>query len=331
MEHIAIIKLGADGDVIRTLPLLKGIKQKYPASHITWITKGDVATLLETVKEIDSVVRVPYHGRDVFDVIYNFDIEQEALDLVERIDASEKYGFYAVDGFPTAYTTGGEYYLNTLFDDDLKRNNTKTYQEMMFEVAEFPYHHEYLGLTLSQEDKMYAQAFLKEHALHSSKLIGIHMGASSRWPSKVWHSENVQAFIRLAFHQGYQILLFGGPNEQEKLQPFVAHLAQGGITVASNNPLNTKREFAALVSLCSTIITGDSLALHIALALKKRTIGLFFVTSPAEVEDYGLLSKLIAPRLSEFFPEKSDQYDEALTKSISSELVFEKITLPGKQ
>ena len=331
MEHIAIIKLGADGDVIRTLPLLKGIKQKYPASHITWITKGDVATLLETVKEISSVVRVPYHGRDVFDIVYNFDIEQEALALVERIDASEKYGFHAVDGFPTAYTPGGEYYLNTLFDDDIKKNNVKTYQEMMYAAAELPYHHEYLGITLSAEDRAYAQAFLKEHALQSSKLIGIHMGASSRWPSKVWHITRVHAFIRCAFHQGYHILLFGGPNEQEKLQPFVVQLHEEGIHVTSNNPLNTKREFAALVSLCSVIVTGDSLALHVALALRTKTIGLFFVTSPAEVEGYDLLTKVVAPRLNEFFPEKSDQYDEELTLSISEQDVFAYLPAHTKQ
>ena len=331
MKHICVIKLGADGDVIRTLPLLKGIKQQYPESHITWITKGDVATLLETVHEIDAVVRVPYHGREAFDVIYNFDIEPEALDLADTLEASEKYGFHAVDGFPVAYTSGGEYYLNTMFDDDLKKSNLKTYQAMMFETAELPYHQEYLGISLSAEDKAYASAFLKHHALQSSKLIGIHMGASSRWPSKVWHSSQVREFIRLAFHQGYHLLLFGGPNEQEKLNALVVRLAEEGITVVANNPQNTKRQFASLVSLCSAIITGDSFALHVALALKKRTVGLFFVTSPVEVESYGLLTTLVAPRLADFFPEKSDRYDEELTQSITPTDVFEACIQPGKQ
>jgi heptosyltransferase-2 len=322
MKHIALIKLGADGDVIRTLPLLKGIRQKYPGCHITWITKGDVATLLSLVKEIDSVVRTPYHGRTAFDVVYNFDVEQEALDLADTLEASQKYGFHAVDGFPVAYTSGGEYYLNTMFDDDLKKTNTLTYQAMMFQAAELPYHQEFLGITLSSEDKAYAQAFLKKHDVKTNKLIGIHIGASSRWPSKVWDKENIKTFIHLASHQGYHILLFGGPNEQETLEPFTAQLKSEGIAIVSNNPLNTKREFAALVSLCAIMVTGDSLALHIALALRKQTIGLFFVTSPAEVEAYGLLTKVCASQLMEFFPEKSNVYDQTLTQSITPETVF---------
>ena len=37
--NICIIKLGAKGDVIRSLPLVVGIRKKFPNAHITWITK----------------------------------------------------------------------------------------------------------------------------------------------------------------------------------------------------------------------------------------------------------------------------------------------------
>ena len=61
------------------------------------------------------------------------------------------------------------------------------------------------------------------------------------------------------------------------------------------------------------------------LALKKFTIGLFFCTPPNEVEGYGLLVKLVAPKLYEFFPEKMDQYDESLVKSITPSQVLHAI------
>jgi ADP-heptose:LPS heptosyltransferase len=71
------------------------------------------------------------------------------------------------------------------------------------------------------------------------------------------------------------------------------------------------------------MVCADSFSLHISLALKKPTIGLFFCTSPNEVEGYNLLRKVCSDNLSEFFPERSDIYDENLTKSISSEKVLE--------
>ena len=67
------------------------------------------------------------------------------------------------------------------------------------------------------------------------------------------------------------------------------------------------------------------MALHVALALKKPTVGLFFCTSPNEVEGYGLLIKLVSPLLNDYFPEKSDQYSEELVNSISVEEVLESL------
>src|SRR3989344_4734323 len=97
---ICIIKLGADGDVLRTLPLAKAMKKKYGETNITWITRGDVKELLQEIEYIDNVLTLPYYGPDKFDLLYNFDIEEEALRLAENINADRKYGFYDNSGYP---------------------------------------------------------------------------------------------------------------------------------------------------------------------------------------------------------------------------------------
>jgi len=117
--------------------------------------------------------------------------------------------------------------------------------------------------------------------------------------------------------------LFGGPNETDYHDSLSKELEQEGIKIHRNNPNNSDKEFFALVNVCNKIISGDSFALHVALALKKPTIGLFFCTPSNEVEDYGLLKKLTSPKLYDFFPEKCDQYDEDLTKSISAQEVLD--------
>ncbi|MEK6889310.1 MAG: glycosyltransferase family 9 protein [Nanoarchaeota archaeon] len=322
---ICIIKLGADGDVLRTIPLAKAIKKKYKNSQITWITKGDIGELLKSVKEIDNVLSVPYYGPDKFDILYNFDIDKDALELVKKIDADEKYGFYDDSGFPSVFNSGASYYLDTLFDDELKKINKKTYQEMMFMVAELKYEKEKYEIKLENEDKNYAEEFARKNRLNRGKLIGIHMGASSRWPSKVWHKENVKELIRKANKKGYDILLFGGPNEVEEHELLVKELEKEKIKIHRNNPKNSKKGFASLVNLCKVMVCSDSFALHVAIALNKKTVGLFFCTSPSEVEGYDLLIKIIADKLEEFFPEKMDKYDEELVKSISVDKVLEAV------
>ena len=81
-------------------------------------------------------------------------------------------------------------------------------------------------------------------------------------------------------------------------------------------------EFASLVNKCNFMVCSDSFSLHMSLALKKPTIGLFFCTPPDEIESYGFLKKIISPMIYNFFPEKMDEYNENLVKSISPDEVL---------
>lgn len=322
---ILIIKLGALGDVIRTLPLAKAIKEKYPDSEIHWVTKKNALEVFKNNSNMTSVFPLENYKKDSYDLLYNFDTEEDATKIAQETDAKKKFGFFSESGYPTTFNPSAEYYLNTIFDDELKRQNKKTYQEMMFDLAELPYKKQHEKIYLTDEEKNYATEFLKKNNLDKKNLIGIHMGASSRWPSKVWHKENLIKFIKLLDEDGHKIILFGGPNEISEHETLYNGLKKQGIEIYRNNPNNSLREFFSLVNLCEAMVCSDSLALHASLTLKKPTIGLFFCTSFNEVEDYGLLKKMVSKKLFEFFPEKMNVYDEELTKSISSEEVFEAV------
>ena len=58
---------------------------------------------------------------------------------------------------------------------------------------------------------------------------------------------------------------------------------------------NSLREFFSLLSLSDILISSDTLALHAALALKKKVVGLFGPTSASEIELYGRGEKVVAP------------------------------------
>jgi mutator protein MutT len=303
------------------------VKKQFPDSKISWITKPESVEILRLSPYINEILTLDVDSESLksrlFDILYNFDIDEEATELANSIIANKKYGFYSSEGYAMAFNFPSEYYINTFFDDELKKANKKTYQEMMFEIAELPYEHQCHLFCLNEKDKKYAEDFVKENRINEAKLIGIHIGASSRWPSKVWHEQNLKEFIRKATKGGYEILLFGGPNEQEYHKRISGDLTREGIRIYQNNSNNTDKEFFSLIDKCRWVISGDTFALHASLALRKPTIGLFFCTSCNEIEDYGLLTKLVSPLLYDFFPEKSDQYSEELTKSISADRVLD--------
>jgi ADP-heptose:LPS heptosyltransferase len=322
--RIMIIKLGALGDVVRTLSILPALRKKYPLAQIYWITKKESLDIFSSNPYVKKVFTLPYQVTDEkFDILYNFDIEEEATYLAAAITSDKKFGFKREFDFPDAYNMPSQYYLNTLFDDELKRKNKKTYQEMMFEAAELKWNHQHCPIYLKEDDLDYAKEFAKKNKLHPEKLIGIHMGAGSRWPSKAWHISNSKELIIKLHAQGNQIILFGGPNEVESQKNLARELLKSHrVNLILNNPKNTIKQFASLVNLCKAMVCSDSLALHISLALKKPTVALFFCTSPDEIEGYGILQKIVSPMLYEFFPHKSDQYSQELVKSISPEQVL---------
>jgi heptosyltransferase-2 len=88
-------------------------------------------------------------------------------------------------------------------------------------------------------------------------------------------------------------VLLGGPGEFERNRAIAGALADGVrlVDAGCDNPL---LEFAALVSRCDLLVTSDSLALHVAVALDVRLVAFFAPTSAAEIELYGLGEKVVS-------------------------------------
>jgi len=213
---VCIIKLGAMGDIIRTTPVLQALKQKYSELEITWITGPECKGILENNSNINQILTIPIEqDLEEFDILYNFDIEQDATQLALKIKANKKLGFYNNDSFPACFNQTAEYYLNTVFDDQLKKQNKKTYQQMMFDLAELEYQKQPCQIILTEQDKNHAVDFVNQNNINTENLIGIHIGSSSRWPSKAWSLEKIKQFIIKAKQQGNNILLFAGPNEKK--------------------------------------------------------------------------------------------------------------------
>jgi heptosyltransferase II len=67
-------------------------------------------------------------------------------------------------------------------------------------------------------------------------------------------------------------------------------------------------------------VCGDSLPMHLALGSGIPTVALFNCTSPWEIHDYGLLTKLVSPLLGEFFYKRA--FDPRATTAIPFEDVL---------
>jgi len=298
-QKILIIKLGSAGDVLRTTAILSGLKGKYPDSVITWLVYENGRQLLEGNTNIDKVISysigsVEALSKENFDVVLSLDKAPEGIKLASVIGAKEKYGFGADEkGELCPLNKGAEYSYRLGIDDELKFfENKKTYQELIYEMAALDYKKNPYELILNNENVEFADNFFKANNLDGSQaVIGVNTGSGKAFANKNLRKEKIIQLIRLLDKElGAKVLLLGGPSEKE-INNYI--MKNAGCGIIDGGCENRIKDFSALVNECSVIIAADTLAMHIAIALKKPVAALFGPTCSQEIDLYDRGSKVI--------------------------------------
>ena len=297
-ERLLIIKLDAIGDVLRTTALLPALTEVHPRASITWITRREARPLLERNPYITEILD---YGEDAllqlrvraFDRVINLDAGKTSAALASAANATKKDGFLLdPHGWVQPTNEAARKWLEMGVFDDLKRQGTRTYQDMMADIMGLSGRpHRYI-LQLTDEEREQGRAYLQKLGIEfSCPIIGLNTGAGRRWELKQWREEGYLELVeRIAKKRPVQFVLLGGPEERERHKRLTSRSSVPLIDAGCDNSV---RHFASLVGACSLVITGDTLAMHLSLALSRRTIVLFGPTSAAEIELYGLGEKVV--------------------------------------
>lgn len=299
--RILIVKLAAIGDVLRTTPLLSGLKRTYPQSQITWVVDREAYPLLARNPLIDRLLTFDFPSllpleAESFDLIIGLEKEPRGAALVAKTRSAEKRGFgLGPEGNIFPLNRASEYAFFLGLSDEVKFHvNEKTYPQLIFEAAEIPYLRDEYLLSLAPEDTARAEKFAREAGLKpGERVIGLNTGAGGVFANKAWTVEGYLRVIReLAREPGMRILLLGGPQERERNARILEESGGAVIDARCDNPLGL---FAALVNLCDLVVTGDTTALHLAIGLKKKIVALFGPTCSQEIDLYGRGEKILSP------------------------------------
>jgi len=308
--HIAIVKLGALGDVVRTTPLLVGLAKKYGRRlgddaivppRILWVTQGEIANVLKRHPLVHEVVDVDkpaatlsLAGREPFDLVLCLDKEPEALGAAAMLPARKRMGFArsALGGMTVANAASWRLLKLGLDDVEKFRLNTMSVPEQLFEACELTYEREpyHLPLTSAGEAE---RAMWRERWMNGGKtrVVGINPGAGARFPTKAWPLKNVaEAARELTRDPSTRVVLLGGPGERAAHERLVGE--SGGALEMGPHDLPLERFHGAVWAL-DALITSDSLAMHLAIAGGVWTVALLGPTSATEIDVQGRGGKMV--------------------------------------
>jgi ADP-heptose:LPS heptosyltransferase len=298
-QRLLIIKLDAMGDVLRSTALLPPLAEAHPRAAITWITRRESVPLLQRnpyvaeVLELGPEALIHLQTR-TFDRVINLDASKTSAALAAAARCSRKDGFVLDErGIVQPTNDAARRWLEAGIFDDIKRQGSATYQDRMAEILGLAGQRHRYVFELGDEEIGRAKAHLESIGLDLERpVIGLNTGAGGRWPLKQWREDGfLELVTRLGDRQeDVQFLLLGGPGERERNDS----LKRGSpVRLVDPGCDNTTRHFGALLGHCDVVVTGDTLAMHLSLALGKRTVVLFGPTSAAEIELYGLGEKVV--------------------------------------
>ncbi len=297
-ERLLVIKLDAMGDVLRSTALLPPLAEVHPRAAITWITRRESVGLLDGNPFLDEVLEL---GPDalaqlqarVFDRVINLDAGKTSAALAAAARSPRKDGFVLDErGIVQPTNDAARRWFEMGVFDDLKRAGTATYQDLMADILGLSGRAHRYVFELRETEREKAHAHLASIGVDPSRpIVGLNHGAGDRWPLKQWREDGyVELIERIGRDPDVQILLLGGPGEAARSERLRDRVRVRIWDAGCDNPV---RHFAALVDQCHVVVTGDTLAMHLALARGRRTVVLFGPTSAAEIELYGRGEKVV--------------------------------------
>lgn len=297
-HRVLIVKLAAMGDVLRTTSLLPAIHRRWPGASVTWVTAPSSIPLVERHPLVDRAIA--YTGSlplalqtERFDVVLNPDAALDSCALAHSARGMTRVGF-AFDrrGAPVPLTEGAARWLEMGVRDDLKKANTRPYQELMAEVLEVPYEREPPELPVTEEELARGRELAALHRPDEGRsLVGLNTGAGGRWRFKRWTEAGFAELIRRLGSDGHKVFLLGGPEEVERNRALAEGSGGVALDTGCDNPLGS---FAGIVDACDVVVTGDTLAMHVAIARRVPTVVLFGPTSLHEIDVFDRGARLRA-------------------------------------
>jgi lipopolysaccharide heptosyltransferase II len=280
--NILLIKPGAVGDLLQLTPVLRAVKQKFPAARITLlVSSGATASMFRHNAHVDEVI--VYDRRGAHRSLAGFfslwrQLRGKRFDLVVNYQRSNLKGWLlALAAFPAqilVYRKARGRVLHAVV------NHLEAVAPLGIDPLTTDLH---LEMTVGVEDDNFAADALRLAGFADKRIIALNPGASNR--IKCWPPERFgQLADRLVNELGVGVVLVGGADERD--------LAEGILNATSLPVLDllgktTLLQLGALLKRCSLLVSGDTGPLHMATAVGTPVVALFGAIDPLRTGPVG--------------------------------------------
>lgn len=324
VKGILALKLGGIGDVLTITPALRTLKKRWPQARITVVVERQPAEMLKGLPYLDEIIvfddvfhpwaikRLLSHEilkatRAIFRIILtHYDIYIEFHNLFSTGSIIKPMLFACLSGAP--YRIGLDTYHRGFFLTHRVKDNRFKFKH---QVERFLDVVEVLGadtkdkateILISDGDRSFAQKLLRragrkipsgpqfkedlaeeEVLVSPGLLVGIHPGANPNFLHRcAWPAERFAEIAdKIVENYQAQIVLTGSQADSSINEEVYRLMRHRPLNLSGQTTIN---QLAAVIQRCHLFISNDTGPMHVAVAMKVPTIGIF---GPGDYQAYG--------------------------------------------
>lgn len=299
VKRILLIKPSSLGDVVHALPVLHGLRVKFPDAHIAWMVATPFIPLVANHPDVDEIIEFDrkklagwFYRPASFKAFRQFSrrLRGGNFDLVIDLQGLFRSGYFTWVtraqrriGFADAREFAPLFYNQRL----PKRSADEHAVEHNYRVAEalgFTHVPPTIDLALTDAERMRANEILDDVGLGDGVAFAAIL-PSARWETKQWLPERFAELIdRLQAERGMPSVVMGAPDERDLCAGIVRQCTSAPVDISGSTNL---RELTALIEKSAIVVCHDSGPMHLSAALDRPMVSIIGPTNPLRTGPYG--------------------------------------------
>jgi len=292
-RRILLIQLGDIGDVVLTMPTIRGLRERFPESTLAVAVRGKAGQLIEDCPWADGVISVDTPKLSFGHAIsyqkrFISDLRKWGFDLAIELRTGHRGAILAfLSGAPCRigrFADDGRLWRNRLFThlvrpqphEELARYAAEHHFNILSPLGAFPGNKIPQLYVPGERIKKAEQIFREENMPPNCPVIAFH-------PFSLWKYKELeiqQCVLLIDYIQntwGVGVMITGSPDERARASQVVDRCRKPVVNLAGKTSIG---ELPAVLRGCRLFVGVDTAALHIAAAVGVPTVGIFGPSSP---------------------------------------------------
>lgn len=300
-RRVCLVKPSALGDIVQTLPLLAGLRTRWPAAEFSWVVNRSLAGLLARHPHLTEVIPFDRAGRGLSRITGLWQmarrLRERRFDLTIDVQGLFRSGLLTWltragrrVGFASAREGAARFYTEGVPVPTPEVSAVTRYWVLAQAMgcAGSPPR---AVLSIGSEERAWARSMLA--GLPRPWLV-VHPGA--QWETKRWPPEKFAAVAHAAQREfGAGVVLVGGPGEATLTAQVRHRLPSATIDLAERTSL---LQLAAVCEAADVFLSGDTGPMHLAAAMGTPVVAVFTCTSPVRAGPYGSGHRVVATHVA---------------------------------